>query len=156
MRFLSLFVTTTALLASTASGMPYLRQEDLSGVAKNAQWTSLSQTVQFMPAEDTSGRLRKPMEELQSSRFLEQWERESFDEEEAMRYNETNPYEVQPFVHGLEEYDEYQQAWRMLGFMIDCNTVDDDDDQQASQNSEEVTEDGCTRYVLWAAVSREI
>lgn len=68
-------------------------------------------------------------------------------------YTEFDPYSVQPFVEGMSEYDEYQQAWRLLGFMIDCNSASDDDDEHSGSGSEDTTEDGCSRYVLWAAVS---
>lgn len=73
------------------------------------------------------------------------------DDEESTTggFEEYNPYSAQPFVEGMSEYDEYQQAWRLLGFMIDCNSVDDDD--ASGSGSEDVTEDGCARYVLWAA-----
>jgi hypothetical protein len=50
----------------------------------------------------------------------------------------------------MSEYDEYQQAWRLLGFMIDCNSADDDDGGSGS-GSQDTTDDGCARYVLWAA-----
>ena len=73
----------------------------------------------------------------------------------AHSYND--PFSIQPFVEGMSNYDEYQQAWRLLGFMIDCNTHvnGDDDDDGKSQHSgdEEITEEGCARYVIWAAVS---
>jgi len=57
-------------------------------------------------------------------------------------------YSVAPFVEGESEYDEYQQAWRYLGFMIDCNdgyTFDDDGSYDGG------TGEGCSRYLLWAA-----
>ena len=47
------------------------------------------------------------------------------------------------FLDGGETYyDDYAQAWRLLGFYIDCNAQGDDNDG-----------DGCMRYLLWAAVS---
>jgi hypothetical protein len=69
-------------------------------------------------------------------------------------------YRVQPFVEGVSDYDAYQQAWRMLGFMIDCNTVSAYDQSQNNNNNKnnghsndnDGTGEGCTRYVLWAAV----
>lgn len=77
-------------------------------------------------------------------------EAEDGEESTTGAWEEYNPYSVQPFVEGMSEYDEYQQAWRLLGFMIDCNSVDDDGSGSGS-GSEDVTEDGCARYVLWAA-----
>jgi hypothetical protein len=50
------------------------------------------------------------------------------------------------------EWDEYQQAWRMLGFMVDCE--DDshwDDDGYSGSVDNSYSSDGCRRYVLWAA-----
>ena len=80
---------------------------------------------------------------------------EDEDEEEGTTgaWEEYDPYSVQPYVDGMSEYDEYQQAWRMLGFMIDCNTVVDDDADSHSGSNEDATEDGCARYIIWAAVS---
>ena len=47
------------------------------------------------------------------------------------------------FLDGGETYyDDYAQAWRLLGFYIDCNAHGDDNDG-----------DGCMRYLMWAAVS---
>lgn len=68
-----------------------------------------------------------------------------------------NTYRVQPFAEGISEYDSYQQAWRFLGFMVDCNakTSDDDNQQGGGSNSNDGgTGEGCKRYLLWAAVSR--
>lgn len=76
-------------------------------------------------------------------------ETEEGEESTTGAWEEYDPYSVQPFVEGMSEYDEYQQAWRLLGFMIDCNSVDDD--EGSGSGSEDVTEDGCARYVLWAA-----
>lgn len=70
-------------------------------------------------------------------------------------------YNLSPFVEGETEYDEYQQAWRLLGFMIDCDDdisdwmTDDWYQQNGGGNSgsgDEGTGEGCHRYVLWAAV----
>ena len=46
-----------------------------------------------------------------------------------------------------------QQAWRLLGFMIDCNTVSasDDDYEMSGGSGDEITDKGCARYILWAA-----
>lgn len=59
-----------------------------------------------------------------------------------------NPYSVQPFVNGEMEYDEYQQAWRYLGFVIDCDSNNDDDSSWDGGTGE-----GCLRFLIWAAVS---
>mmetsp|Transcript_34012 Transcript_34012/g.82466 ORF Transcript_34012/g.82466 Transcript_34012/m.82466 type:complete len:431 (-) Transcript_34012:221-1513(-) len=66
-----------------------------------------------------------------------------------------NTYRVQPFAEGISEYDEYQQAWRFLGFMVDCNAKETDDDNQhdggGSNSYDGGTGEGCKRYLLWAA-----
>ena len=75
-------------------------------------------------------------------------------------------------VDGTETlYDEYAQAWRMLGLYVDCSDQGDDrrqlEDAQEDNADEDAQEDngedddqddngeGCKRYVLWAAVSSE-
>jgi hypothetical protein len=63
-----------------------------------------------------------------------------------------NPYATQAFVDGEHEYDEYQQAWRYLGFIIDCDSSNDDDDRSGSGSYDGGTGEGCNRYVVWAAV----
>ena len=56
-----------------------------------------------------------------------------------------------PFIDGSESYyDEFAQAWRALGWYIDCDNTfyaqaDEDDDRDESS--------GCKRYLLWASVS---
>lgn len=70
-------------------------------------------------------------------------------------YSQNNPYSVQPFIEGMGGYDEYQQAWRLLGFVIDCNEIIYDDDyvESGGHSGDQgtLTEDGCARYVMWAA-----
>ena len=139
--------------------MPYLRQADLSkylsestptNTANNdGQWVSVSEDVEFMPNTNLPPLPRPPK--------IRKLETEDGEEEEGSTtgaWEEHNPYSVQPFVEGMSEYDEYQQAWRLLGFMIDCNSADDDGSgSHSGSGSEDTTEDGCARYVLWAAVS---
>ena len=95
------------------------------------------------------------------ARKLEDDEEEDAEEEEVTHTDDV--YNIQPFVEGISEYDEYQQAWRLLGFMIDCDdtlSYMDDDAYYAYQNNnggsgswDGGTGEGCHRYVLWAAVS---
>jgi len=134
--------------------MPYLRQADLSkylsestptNTANNdGQWVSVSEDVEFMPNTNLPPLPRTPK--------IRKLETEEGEEEGSTTgaWEEHDPYSVQPFVEGMSEYDEYQQAWRLLGFMIDCNSADDDGSGSGS-GSEDTTEDGCARYVLWAA-----
>ena len=100
----------------------------------------------------------------QKKRELEEGDGEAEEEEQPASTStreDNSQYRVQPFVDGVSDYDAYQQAWRMLGFMIDCNTVSAYDQSQSNNNNNNQNEhsndndgtgEGCTRYVLWAAV----
>jgi hypothetical protein len=97
-------------------------------------------------------------------RGLEEGDGEAEEEEQQSASSsgreDNSQYRVQPFVEGVSDYDAYQQAWRMLGFMIDCNTISAYDQSQNNNNNDKHSNDndgtgeGCTRYVLWAAVRR--
>ena len=145
-QYLSLALPLVAFASlADAKGMPYLRQADLSKInPTNGDWMSISENVEFMPNTNLP-----PLPKGRKNRKLDE------DEEESTTgaYEAYDPYSVQPFVEGMSEYDEYQQAWRLLGFMIDCNSADDDDGGSGSGSGDQGTEDGCARYVLWAAVS---
>eukprot|EP00535_Pseudo-nitzschia_heimii_P009854 CAMPEP_0197173388 /NCGR_PEP_ID=MMETSP1423-20130617/344_1 /TAXON_ID=476441 /ORGANISM="Pseudo-nitzschia heimii, Strain UNC1101" /LENGTH=498 /DNA_ID=CAMNT_0042622203 /DNA_START=192 /DNA_END=1688 /DNA_ORIENTATION=- len=142
---------TKAGVSERSASMPYLRQADLSkylshssssrDTIDNHHWLSISEGVEFMPNTN--------LPPLPKSSLARKLEMEDGEEHTTGAWEEYDPYSVQPFVEGMSEYDEYQQAWRLLGFMIDCNSVDDDDG--SGSGSEDVTEDGCARYVLWAA-----
>ena len=73
------------------------------------------------------------------------------------------------FIDGGETYyDEYSQAWRLLGFYIDCDGPSEheggcgggggaENDQEAVQYDEYgnvIKTKNCVRYLLWAAVSQ--
>ena len=66
-----------------------------------------------------------------------------------------DPYH-EVFIDGGETfYDEYSQAWRALGFYIDCDANEADyyeEDRRRSLEGED-QQGGCLRYMLWAAVS---
>lgn len=151
------------------SGMPYLRPEDLHQFiqmptnnnvedAKSAllsdNWMSTSEDVEFLPLlrqkkkKDERNNNKGNKATHTTSRHLED---ESTTTTGA--HSESDPYSVQPFVSGMGDYDENQQAWRLLGFMIDCNAVSEmNDDYVASHNSgDQGTDEGCARYLLWAA-----
>ena len=128
--------------------MPYLKNSDLKEFMgkdydpKTAEnWVSMSEDVEFLPVlkngmnGEIDGRNTRSLEQTTGS------------------YSWNNPYSVQPFVEGMSGYDEYQQAWRLLGFMIDCSIPFEDDDYHVSAHSRDgdVNESGCARYVIWAA-----
>jgi hypothetical protein len=71
-------------------------------------------------------------------------------------------HRISPFADGAYEYDSHQQAWRLLGFMIDCddqylssssnNCDDGNNNRKGSGSGDGGTGEGCHRYVIWAAV----
>jgi len=122
--------------------MPFLRMRDLPGIAnpESAEWVPMEGEAEtaFLPTDDT---LKRYLEETGSGT----WET-------------YNPYSVQPFVEGMGNYDEYQQAWRMLGFMIDCNQVSyakygNNNNNNRKHSNDGSSSTGCARYIIWAAVS---
>ncbi len=154
MLFSSLALGLLLVAANAAQDMPYIRMADLQGVAEpeKAKWIAMSKDVSFLPVDDLPNikTIRRSLEEE------EDVDEEEIEETTGM-WEEYNPYSVQPFVKGMGDYDEYQQAWRMLGFMIDCNYVSEgDEDEHRGSGSGDVTEEGCARYILWAAVSRRL
>ena len=88
-------------------------------------------------------------------RFLEQGNYDEDEADDGRMSGMEDIYDVEPFAYGVDEYDEYQQAWRHMGFIVDCYPMVDDDYYQngGSGSGDQGTEDACARYVLWAAVS---
>lgn len=43
------------------------------------------------------------------------------------------------------QYDGYQQAWRLLGYFVDCNSSNN------NNNGDDDNNNACQRYLLWAA-----
>lgn len=112
----------------------FIRKSDLPNVipqSRENNWISLDPDTQFLPADQSGA---------------------AFSSEVARRLASSsssyNPYASQPFADGAYEYNAYQQAWRYLGFMIDCDSNVSDQDDHDSGDS---TGEGCSRYVLWAA-----
>jgi hypothetical protein len=56
------------------------------------------------------------------------------------------------FVDPGEDYDMWQQAYRMLGGFIDCDHAQDGDGS-GDGGSGDGGGSGCSRWMLWAAVS---
>ncbi|KAG7357356.1 hypothetical protein IV203_002044 [Nitzschia inconspicua] len=119
------------------------------------QWTSLNPTMEFLPAS-TAADIRRRLQNNGKTAFDMYYEdfKETQEDEDSQTIN---PYRIQPFTSGVNDYDEYQQAWRMLGFMIDCDVRDGDewyDGAQPSHSRDDngsATSDGCARFILWAA-----
>ena len=106
------------------------------------EWVTFDNGIEFLPASGVNA----PME------YVRKLSSEGF---------ENNPF-MEIFVDGTDTYyDEYAQAWRALGFYIDCDAkfyqVDDDEEDEKDDNYDQVNNIyGCQRYLLWAAVSRHL
>jgi hypothetical protein len=179
--------TTTTTIANSFynniheqnNNIGYIRKSDLP----QGNWMSLHESLEFLPKNsmmspaDESILLQRAMAQfgkpskknkgkvnidhnhhLQSKnekRKLEEGEDEPADE--AVQEEDTPQYRVQPFVEGVSDYDEYQQAWRLLGFMIDCNSfsyydAENNNNDNHGSHDQNDTGEGCARYVIWAAV----
>jgi len=46
------------------------------------------------------------------------------------------------------QYDGYQQAWRLLGYFVDCHQQNDGDNENEDENG---GDNSCKRYLLWGA-----
>ena len=70
----------------------------------------------------------------------------------------TKDYSNQFIDGGETYYDEYSQAWRLLGFYIDCDSPyerEGDCDGGGGGGNDNDEGENCPRYLLWAAVSKE-
>jgi hypothetical protein len=108
-------------------------KKDLHNTGRD--WVTLDNGVQFQPGRDMDPRIEH-VRKLWSGN------------------QDVDPYH-EVFIDGGETYyDEYSQAWRALGFYIDCdaNEADYYDERRRSLQGED-EQGGCLRYMLWAAVS---
>ena len=107
------------------------------------EWISLSEGngIEFQPAEDFD--LSMLDDDMLSEQLAQQ--------QQSRRQLKTSGYEAS-FVDGSGTYyNDYAQAWRLLGFYTDCNAP--------LNNVNECYDDGdgdgeaaCQRFLLWAAV----
>jgi hypothetical protein len=153
----------------------YISPEDVSELTQDAtHWISLHPDIEFLSAAPDLGGIpfASQMADEQFSqhqrrrrRKLEGEDEEDGEEEtsssSSTKTEDNSQYRVQPFVEGVSDYDAYQQAWRLLGFMIDCNTIqsvysNNNNNNNDKHSGDSGTGEGCTRYVLWAAVSSVI
>lgn len=125
---------------------PLMREEDLPIENAHSKWISLNEDVEFIPADNIDRRTVHRFLE-QGNYYAEMEEEDTYGGMEGME----SIYNVEPFINGDGDYDEYQQAWRLMGFIIDCYPMNDDDYYQNSGSGDKGTEDACARYVLWAA-----
>ena len=129
-------------------------------------WQSYSETIEFLPMMmDTDKATTTTSTSTSTSNKKRTLEGDDNNDDGLYTYDnplqglheDDDTYKVQPFVTGYDEYDEYQQAWRMLGFIIDCHeqnlrSYDDDNNSHDNGDEDEGTGQGCYRYVMWAAV----
>ena len=102
-----------------------------------AQWQTAQTGMEFQPAQDLSPLAQEHLRRLTST---------STSKDASYSYGSSY------FLDGAETYyDEYAQAWRVLGFYIDCN-ADGDGNEYEDRNLEDDNA-GCQRFLLWAAVS---
>lgn len=70
----------------------------------------------------------------------------------------TDPYTTVGMADPSQQYDKWQQAYRMLGGFIDCDHMKSNNnnhksgDQNQNQNQDGQSK-GCSRWMMWAAVS---
>lgn len=182
LRYWTACLLVSLFASSTVSATTLLRPEEVP----KGDWVSYHPDVEFLPATaanvqslfkqqqpSNSGRtgnivktLARQLEEGQRRHQQHRQRRQQEDGEQDYDYQEeqqqgTNMYNKDVFAEGQSDYDEYQQAWRYLGFFIDCedsSRYSDDDDMYGYNNNhrdmgsgDKGTSDGCNRYVLWAA-----
>eukprot|EP00573_Skeletonema_grethae_P002842 CAMPEP_0201688566 /NCGR_PEP_ID=MMETSP0578-20130828/2310_1 /ASSEMBLY_ACC=CAM_ASM_000663 /TAXON_ID=267565 /ORGANISM="Skeletonema grethea, Strain CCMP 1804" /LENGTH=575 /DNA_ID=CAMNT_0048172929 /DNA_START=180 /DNA_END=1907 /DNA_ORIENTATION=+ len=166
---------TTALLLTTSTATTASSEVPPSRIITNEDLYNIMLTQsQHLHSTDPSHRhLHTLTTEQKSSTVRNNWLPISSDTEflpnlllsdSARRrlggYDSSNPYSAEPFVDGLEYYDEDAQSWRKLGFIIDCQANDEDMYSEHSQHSGDqdqsmITETGCARYLIWAAYVNE-
>lgn len=155
----SLVALAAAKGAASKKKMPYLKDSDLQKLTvhydpeeSKDKWMSLTEDVEFLPLLHGKAGGRKLEDAALDDYFA------NIDDDTAAAahgsYSEYNPFSVQPFIEGMGRYDEYQQAWRLLGFMIDCNDVineDEDEEGGHSRDNQVLSGKGCGRFLMWAA-----
>lgn len=136
--------------------------DDLHKMADSDRWMTFDDGVEFLPSHRL---VHSDWDDAQirewAARQLEDNAEQEEDKGSSTATGKTglnnNIYRLSPFVDGDSEYDEYQQAWRLLGFMIDCDddisNFNDDQYNNGDQggSGDEGTGEGCDRYVIWAA-----
>jgi len=107
------------------------------------EWKSISEKVQFQISSDFDEKDEKMKNTL---RLLLEGDQDSMPARRRMD-SQSNPYSKQAmFVDGQESYYEaYSQAWRYLGYYVDCNPDMDNDRRRLEDGGSD-----CTRYLLWA------
>ena len=136
-RFVSLVLGVSSSVMALRSFVEKPHQLPYSLDDDRNQWISLNEETEFLQVDEEAAR------KIGSNSPYE-----------TVRKLGNNPYANRVFADGEVVYDEYQQAWRYLGFMIDCDSSNDDDgDGGGGRSNDGATGEGCNRFVVWAAVS---
>lgn len=144
------------LLAVLSSGVTTEANQFHAGSAPKGNWLSFGEngaTTELLIGEDFPENERLSQEQKTKLRAIQQ--RFLMDESGQQDHRKTSEYTSPSFEQtnnivtdaGEVAYSEYSQAWRMLGFYIDCSADEDQDRRHLEDN-----QGSCQRYLLWAAV----
>lgn len=118
---------------------------------------SLSEKVEFQVSSDfhndkkMQNTLRRMIDQVEDEDEEAQFHRVMADSSSSYSSSTlTSPYQDQAlFVDGAETYyDGYAQAWRYIGFYVDCNAAANNNNRRKLGDD---NDGGCVRYLLWAA-----
>ena len=98
-----------------------------------------------------------------SNNYNDGYQRGAYNDRKSNNYNQGDANAMTtPYIDGSESYyDEYAQAWRVLGWYIDCDSMfmsrvnaynngyNNNNNQDADKDDNDI---GCQRYLLWASV----
>lgn len=142
-----LLVSSCGVQAAALRFIPKSELPQNDWISMNMNHPNEQHGWQFLPADDNNNN---------NNNILDQAHRQLYN-----AYS--NTYNSQPFADSTADYSSYQQAWRMLGFMIDCSVTNDgssggsgDRNKNKNGNGNAATNEGCQRYVVWAAVSLSV
>lgn len=154
--FLLSLAVVPAVVAAATRGLSiggHLEKENLPSTGQD--WQSVSPNLEFQPNDFAD-------EDEATANIL----RQARDRMLGTRSGTAAEYTMQ-FVNGDETYySPYSQAWRLLGFYIDCNApkgyqsdcdvYDEDGDNNNNDEDEDGEQAPCQRYLMWAAVRTRI
>jgi hypothetical protein len=176
------------VILSVASAARSKRRSKMHGILDELpntgrEWVTLDNGVEFQPGSDINVNPRMEQQQQQQYDRKMSWNytTHSYNKNSSnsnssssssghtgkkwtadYNFQSSNPFE-NIFIDGIETYyDEYSQAWRYLGFYIDCDAVVEDGDGEDRKNrgrglsGDDEDRSGCMRYLLWAAVSNNI
>jgi hypothetical protein len=145
---MKLYFSLCVTILSAASAARSKRRSTMHGILDELpntgrEWVTLDNGIEFQPGSDLDPRLEHARELWGQT-------------ESSTSFQDDNPF-GKIFVDGTETYyDEYSQAWRYLGFYIDCDAVptcNNDDDLEEDCDERRLDGEGCMRFLMWAAVS---